>query len=95
MQKSGAWFSFGETRLGQGRENAKQFIRENPDLFAEIRQLVLDAKGVVGKGAPSADPDETPSDGDAGLTRQTPGPRPSRLSGMAVSFSTAAPSLAV
>ena len=65
VQKSGAWFSFGETRLGQGRENAKQFIRENPDLFAEIRKLVLDAKGVVGKGAPSADPDETPTDDDA------------------------------
>ena len=65
VQKSGAWFSFGETRLGQGRENAKQFIRENPDLFTEIRKLVLDAKGVVGKGAPSADPDEASSDEDA------------------------------
>ncbi len=65
VQKSGAWFSFGETRLGQGRENAKQFIRENPDLFTEIRKLVLDAKGVSGKAPPSVDPDEaTPDDGD-------------------------------
>ncbi|MBX2851034.1 MAG: recombinase RecA [Phycisphaeraceae bacterium] len=49
VQKSGAWFSFGEVRLGQGRENAKAFIRENTDLFAEIRGLVLDKMGVTGK----------------------------------------------
>ena len=40
VQKSGAWFSFNEVRLGQGRENSKQFIKENPDLFEEIRKLV-------------------------------------------------------
>jgi recombination protein RecA len=53
VQKSGAWFSFGEVRLGQGRENAKQFIRENQDLFDEIKSLVLQAKGVT--AAPAAD----------------------------------------
>ncbi|MEM6332554.1 MAG: recombinase RecA [Planctomycetota bacterium] len=47
VQKSGAWFSFGEVRLGQGRENAKTFLKENPDLFKEIQGLVLEAKGVV------------------------------------------------
>jgi recombination protein RecA len=31
VQKSGAWFSYGDVRLGQGRENAKQFLKENPD----------------------------------------------------------------
>ncbi len=46
VQKSGAWFNFGETRLGQGRENVKKFLRENPDLFAEIRRGVLEAKAV-------------------------------------------------
>ena len=46
VQKSVAWFSFGETRLGQGRENSKAFIRENRDVFDEIRRLVLEAKGV-------------------------------------------------
>ncbi len=34
--KSGAWFSAGDVRLGQGRENAKQFLRDNPDLASEI-----------------------------------------------------------
>jgi len=61
VQKSGAWFSFGEVRLGQGRENAKTFIRENEDLFAEIRQLVMEAKGVV----PKADAGEEAGDADA------------------------------
>ncbi len=36
VQKSGAWYSYGDLRLGQGRENAKQFLRENPELAAEI-----------------------------------------------------------
>jgi recombination protein RecA len=36
VQKSGAWYSYGDLRLGQGRENAKQFLRENPELAEEI-----------------------------------------------------------
>ncbi|WP_083855248.1 recombinase RecA [Phycisphaera mikurensis] len=71
VQKSGAWFSFGETRLGQGRENSKTFIRENPDLFAEIKRLVLESKGVVvaadgtleAAGAAASDADDA-SDAD-------------------------------
>ncbi|MFW6060244.1 MAG: recombinase RecA [Phycisphaeraceae bacterium] len=51
-QKSGAWFSYGETRLGQGRENAKQFLKDNTDLYEEIRAKVLEAKGV---NIPAAD----------------------------------------
>ena len=42
IKKSGAWFSYGDVRLGQGRENAKQFLRDNMDLFAEIRAKVLE-----------------------------------------------------
>lgn len=56
IQKSGAWFNFGDVRLGQGRENAKKFIAENKDLFAEIRKLVMEKRGVgaakVSEGAP-------------------------------------------
>ena len=40
VEKRGAYFSYGETRLGQGRENAKSFLRENPDLLAEISAKV-------------------------------------------------------
>jgi recombination protein RecA len=38
IKKSGAWFSYGEQRLGQGRENVKEFLRGNPELAAEIEQ---------------------------------------------------------
>ncbi len=40
VQKSGAWFGYGDTRLGQGRDNAKQFFKDNPEIFAEIEQKV-------------------------------------------------------
>ena len=40
IQKSGAWFSYNEIRLGQGRENAKQHLRENPDLTLEVENLI-------------------------------------------------------
>ncbi len=41
VQKSGAWFNYGDVRLGQGRENVKKFLKENPDLVEEIRTQVL------------------------------------------------------
>ena len=44
VDKSGAWYSYGDIRMGQGRENAKDFLRENPELFVEIREGVLDAR---------------------------------------------------
>lgn len=40
VQKSGAWFSYKDARLGQGRENAKQFLKENSDLLAEIENKI-------------------------------------------------------
>jgi recombination protein RecA len=43
VQKSGAWFSYGPTRLGQGRENSKQFLKENPELAREIEAKVREA----------------------------------------------------
>lgn len=36
VKKSGAWYSYGEERIGQGRENAKQYLKENPEIFADI-----------------------------------------------------------
>jgi len=40
VQKSGAWFSYGDTRLGQGRENAKDFLKANPELAKEIENRI-------------------------------------------------------
>jgi recombination protein RecA len=47
VEKSGAWFNFKTTRLGQGRENAKQFLYENKDITEQIRQAILQAKGLI------------------------------------------------
>jgi recombination protein RecA len=47
VEKSGAWYNYKTTRLGQGRENAKQFLQENKDLAEEIRQAVLQSKGLA------------------------------------------------
>lgn len=40
VQKSGSWFSYKDTRLGQGRENAKQFLKENPQILLEIENQI-------------------------------------------------------
>ncbi len=61
VQKSGAWFSYGEVRLGQGRENAKQFLQENPQLAAEVESKVKDILGMRGVNA-AADGDGAASD---------------------------------
>src|ERR671925_668805 len=48
IEKSGAWYSYGPQRIGQGRENAKMFLKDNPALMAEIEEKV---KGVLGMTA--------------------------------------------
>ncbi|WP_299466995.1 recombinase RecA [uncultured Gimesia sp.] len=53
VKKSGSWFSYGETRLGQGRDRSKVVLEENPDLCQEIKQKVLEAQGLV----PSLEPE--------------------------------------
>jgi recombination protein RecA len=47
VEKSGAWYSFGGERIGQGRDNAKVFLRENPDKLAKIDQELRKALGLL------------------------------------------------
>jgi recombination protein RecA len=47
VEKSGAWFSCDSQRIGQGRENAKQFLRDHADMAASIEQRVRAQAGVV------------------------------------------------
>ena len=47
VEKSGAWFSQDSQRMGQGRENAKQFLRENKDIAAAIEVKIRDQSGIV------------------------------------------------
>ncbi|EPE61598.1 protein RecA [Exiguobacterium sp. S17] len=49
VQKSGAWYSYNEERVGQGRENAKQFMKENPQIAAAIEQQIRDHYGLNGE----------------------------------------------
>jgi recombination protein RecA len=54
VEKSGAWFSFGGERIGQGRENAKEFLREHPAVVADIERRVLEHHGIKRFGDPAA-----------------------------------------
>ncbi len=57
VQKSGAWFNYGEIRLGQGRDNAKEYLRQNPELAEEIAAKVMaNADKLMGRTAASAAP---------------------------------------
>lgn len=47
VDKSGAWFSYGDQRIGHGRDNAKQFLREHPDIANEIEKKIRDAAEIV------------------------------------------------
>ena len=55
INKSGAWFSYGDVRLGQGRENAKAFLQDNPDLAAEVEAKVKEVVGIRGVAATDGD----------------------------------------
>jgi recombination protein RecA len=43
IKKSGSWFSYGETKLGQGREAVKEVIRDNPELADELEKKIIEA----------------------------------------------------
>jgi recombination protein RecA len=68
VDKRGAFYSYGETRLGQGRENAKEYIRQNPDLLREIEEVIRQ-KALSGEVSIPLDigsePGESATGGDA------------------------------
>lgn len=80
VDKSGAWFNYGDVRLGQGRENVKQFLKDNPDLLAEIEKGVLVKRGVLPEdGSPDQqDGGGASSDPKAAEEKGTPAPKPEK-----------------
>ena len=60
VTKSGAWYSYGDIRLGQGRENAKQFLRDNPELADEIEEQLREQMGLRApkRAGEAAEPEE-------------------------------------
>ncbi len=59
LQKSGSWYSHGETRIGQGREAARQFLRDNPDVAGEIELKLREQLGLLPGAEESPEADET------------------------------------
>lgn len=51
VEKSGAWFSYNGERLGQGRDNSKQWLKDNPKVMEELRRKVCEIKGINVSGA--------------------------------------------
>jgi recombination protein RecA len=63
IEKSGSWFNYGDIRLGQGRENAKQYLRDNPEIAEQITTKIMSTRGgahapVVSNGAIDEDSTE-------------------------------------
>jgi recombination protein RecA len=46
LEKSGAWYAYNGEKIGQGRDNAREFLRENPELAREIENKVRDSLGI-------------------------------------------------
>jgi recombination protein RecA len=69
IEKSGSWFNYGEIRLGQGSENAKAYLRDNPALMEELTRKILEKRGLLttpkpeanGTAEPEAVPAATPA----------------------------------
>ncbi|HPZ42437.1 MAG TPA: recombinase RecA [Bacillota bacterium] len=64
ISKSGAWYSYGDDRLGQGRENAKEYLKEHPEITREIELKIRQALNIAGVNTvpPAAAPQESSTD---------------------------------
>jgi len=62
VEKSGSWYSYNSERMGQGRENAKTFLEENPDVAAEIETAVRQNAGLIAEKILEGEPE--PDSGD-------------------------------
>jgi recombination protein RecA len=90
IDKSGSWFSYGDLRIGQGRENARLFLRENTDIAATVEQSVREKLGLIKtpatpEPAAAAAPTDAPADAPAENVAKMPD------AGTASPASTAAP----
>lgn len=67
VKKSGAWYSIGEERIGQGRDNSKKYLRENPDVFADLNRKVREKYGfpVEKEESAKSKPADKPADNTA------------------------------
>ena len=61
IRKSGSWFTYDGDQLGQGKENVRRFLADNPDLRDEIELKILTKLGIVGSEEAAEDQEETPA----------------------------------
>ena len=66
IEKSGAWFSYDSQRIGQGRENAKAFLKQNPDIAAKIEAAIRQNAGLIAEQILAAEAGEDKDDTDEG-----------------------------
>ena len=64
VQKSGTWFSYGEERIGQGRENARLWLKEHADATAELEKTVRESLGLTRGAAAETEPVQAEAKGD-------------------------------
>jgi recombination protein RecA len=55
LEKSGAWYAYNGEKIGQGKDNAREFLRENPDVAREIENKVRESVGIPLLGAAAAE----------------------------------------
>ena len=80
VQKSGTWFSYGEERIGQGRENARVWLKEHPDAFQELESKLREALGLSRSTAQDgAEPVAAAAAGTATATPEARGERRIRI----------------
>ena len=72
IEKSGTWYSYNGERLGQGRDAARDFLKNNPKLISEVREKVLHMKGIHNKGseAPALEEKAAPAAIANGLSKE-------------------------
>ncbi len=64
IDRAGAWYSYGDVRLGQGRENSKQFLQENPEIKEEIEEKIRIEAGLIDQESSDADEEKEKQDKD-------------------------------
>ncbi len=64
VEKLGAWYSYKDERIGQGRENAREFMKANPAMAEEVEERLREKLGVKGAAVPPPTPDEISEDGE-------------------------------
>jgi recombination protein RecA len=85
IEKSGAWYSYNNERIGQGRENARRFLIENPEVAAKLEERLRKEIGLLAPGAQASQevptPDSEGEDGNGSTKTTRSGPREVKVAG--------------